>query len=464
VKGDVRDLIVIGGGSGGIAAAQSAKFRGATVAIVQDGPIGGDCTWNGCIPSKALLAAASRGEPFDMAMASVQAAIDAIAAAEDAEMLRHEGIEVIEGRGTIVVRTGGVLLGVEVGEVTHQAKSIIVSPGSKPLVPPIGGLADVGYLTNETIFSLSEQPKHLLIVGGGPIGCEMAEAFSSLGSVVTLIEGADRLMPRDDADAAAVITRSLGRHGVGVRTGVFVSEVAATGLGVAATLSDESSVEGSHVLIATGRAPNHGEMGLEAVGVELTDCGWINVDEHLQTSIKGVYAVGDAIGGLQLTHAAGHQARLATENALRVGMTKVRKHRYDPGEIPWVTFTSPEVAQVGVTEEQARSIKGAKVAEVPLSAVDRAVAVDRADGFIKLIAVPRKVIGMAGGGRLIGATIVADRAGELAGEVALAIRTKMFAGRLAQTVHAYPTWSIGLQYAAAQFIAEYDGRSARDPR
>ncbi|NOX31438.1 MAG: FAD-dependent oxidoreductase, partial [Actinobacteria bacterium] len=291
--GDVRDLLVVGGGSGGIAAAQSAKFRGATVAIVQDGPIGGDCTWTGCIPSKALLAAASRDEPFDVAMASVQAAIGAIAAAEDAEMLREEGIEVVEGRGTLVGRTGGALLGVEVGGVTHRAKSIIVCPGSKPLIPPIGGLADVAYLTNETIFSLSEQPEHLLVVGGGPIGCEMAEAFSSLGSVVTIIEGDLRLMPRDDADAAAVIDRSLGRRGVGIRTGVFVSEVAATDLGVAATLSDGSSIESSHVLIATGRAPSHAEMGLEAAGVELTDRGWINVDEHLQTSIKGVYAVGD---------------------------------------------------------------------------------------------------------------------------------------------------------------------------
>ena len=465
-----HDLIVVGGGSGGIGAARVARFRDVSVAIVQDGPLGGDCTWTGCVPSKALLAAAAAGTSFDEAMATVQSAVQTIAGHETAEALAEEGIDVIAGRG--------VLTGpreVTVDGVVHRARiAVIVSPGSAPLLPPIDGLDQVGALTNEEIWSLPSLPARLAIIGGGPIGMEMAQAFTRMGSSVTVVEGASRVMPRDDADAAAVVHRVLSAEGVDIRTGVFASSVRREDAGtvhleladgtVHLELADGSVVEADQLLVAAGRRPAHASMGLEEVGVKMTDRGWIEVDEHLQTAVDGVYAIGDAVGDRQFTHAAGHMAWLAVENALARGMRRFSKHSYDPGNIPWVTFTSPEVAQVGVTEAEAADIDGAVVAELPLAELDRAVAVGRTDGFVKLISVPRRGLGMTGGGRLIGATIVADRAGELAGEAALAVRTGMFAGRLAQTVHAYPTWSIALQMAAAQLVGEYGGRTARPPR
>lgn len=452
------DIAVVGAGSGGLAAAAVAKFRGASVCIVQDGPVGGDCTWTGCIPSKALLAAAARGESFDDAMKSLRRAVREIADAETVEVLRREGYTVREGRGTVL---GNGRVEVE-GEVV-RARNVVVSPGSRPGVPPIPGLNAVPFVTNEQLFDLEKLPESLAIIGGGPIGCEMAQAFSALGSAVTIVEGEQRLLPRDDAAASAVAEAALVDSGVKVRTGLFVSAVDNASGGVAVSLADGSSFIASLLLVATGRAPSHAEMGLAEAGVEFDDRGWIVVDRHLQTAAPGVWAIGDALGTTQFTHAAAHMARLAVENALGAGIAKFRKHRFDPGEIPWVTFMSPEVAQVGVSEEAAREIKGARVAELPLSELDRAVAVNRPMGFVKLIAAPRPVIGFAGGGRLIGATIVAERAGEMIGEAALAIRTAMFAGRLAQTVHPYPTWSIAIQMAASQFVGTYNGRTARAP-
>jgi len=453
-----HDIVVVGAGSGGLAAAAVAKFRGASVCIVQDGPVGGDCTWTGCIPSKALLAAAARGESFDDAMKSLRRAVNEIAAAETVEILRSEGYTVVEARGT-VLGEGKVDVG---GEIV-RGRNVVVSPGSRPGVPPIPGLNSVPFVTNEQVFELDRLPESLAIIGGGPIGCEMAQAFSALGSTVTLVEGEQRLLPRDDAAASAVAEDALAASGVTVRIGVSASAVERVPGGVSVALADGSNLVTSLLLVATGRSPSHSDMGLAEAGVEFDDRGWIVVDRHLQTAAPGVWAIGDALGSTQFTHAAAHMARLAVENALGVGITRFRKHRFDPGEIPWVTFMSPEVAQVGVTEEAAREIKGARVAELPLSELDRAVAVNRTMGFVKLIAAPRPVIGFAGGGRLIGATIVADRAGEMIGEAALAIRTGMFAGRLAQTVHPYPTWSIAIQMAASQFVGTYNGRTARPP-
>ncbi len=454
------DLIVVGAGSGGIAAARAARYRGASVAMISDGPIGGDCTWTGCVPSKALLAAAGQGLDFDSAMKRVSGAIETVAGGEDAETLGREGIMVLSGYG--LLRGEGE---VEVDGSTYRSEGVILSPGSRPAVPPIDGLEDVAFITNEQVFELTSQPKHLLVLGGGPIGCEMAEAFVRLGSTVTVLEAADRLLPRDDPAASAAIARSLSASGVDVRVGSGVVQVVAAGERVDALLADGTTVSGSRLLVATGRSPNHMGMDLESVGVKLDRRGWIAVDDTLETSLEKVYAVGDAVGGLQFTHAAAHMSRLAVDNALRAGFAKVRRHRYDPSEIPWVTFTSPEVAQVGITEQQA-VVSGldVRVAEVPLSEVDRAVAVGRTDGFVKLLSAPRRSLGWLGGGRLVGATIVADRAGEMVSEVAVAIRTAMFAGRLAQTVHPYPTWSVALSQASAMFVGEYAGQTEREPR
>jgi len=452
-----HDVVVVGAGSGGLAAAHMAKFRGASVCIIEDGPIGGDCTWTGCVPSKALLAAAARGETFDEAMSSVSAAVVEVGGAETADVLRSHGFSVVEARGTLIGNGR-----VDVGDAVVVGRHLVVAPGSRPAIPPISGLEGVPYLTNEDVWNLASLPKSLTIIGGGPIGCEMAQAFASLGAEVTVIEGEDRLLIRDDADASTVARRTLTEAGVVVMTGAFVEEATRRDACIAVKVGG-SVVESEALLVATGRAPAHDSMGLEEVGVSMTAAGWIDVDAQMRTTAKNVWAVGDAVGSTQFTHAAAHMARVAIDNALGIGIAKLRKLRFDPAEIPWVTFMTPEVAQIGATEAEAVGIKGARVAELPYSAIDRAVAARRPEGFIKLIAVPRPIVGFAGGGRLIGATIVGGGAGELISEVALAIRTKVFAGRLAQTVHPYPSWSFGLAMTAGQFLGTVDGRTSRAP-
>ena len=454
------DLTVVGGGAAGLAAAYSARMRGATVTIVQDGPIGGDCTFTGCIPSKALLSSAARGNGFDQAMADVRAAVSAIAAEESADALATRGIEVIEGRGRFLAPDR-----IEVNGAVVRANRVIVAAGSTAALPPIPGLSDAAYLTNDELWDLDELPRRIVIIGGGPIGCEMAEAFSTLGSEVTLIEGVDRLLPRDDPDASAVVTAALQRRGVAVRTGAFAGGVRSLTDSVVEISIGDDRIEADQLLVAVGRSPALDGMDLDAAGVELTESGWIKVDEHLATSAQGVYAAGDVIGSLQLTHAAGAMAEVAVSNALGGGLARLRKRVWEPRHVPWVTFTSPEVGQLGVTEAQATEVRGARVATIDASQIDRAVAAGRTEGFIKLIAGPRRVGGSIGGGRLIGATVVADRAGELISELALAARTGMFVGRLAQTAHPYPAWSMGIQQAATQFFTDaFTGRSARPPR
>lgn len=453
------DLLVIGGGAAGLAAAFGARWRGKRVTIVQDGPIGGDCTFTGCVPSKALLAAAAAGHSFDRAMSDVRGAVDAVAAEESAEALKVRGIDVIEGRGRFIDRNR-----VDVDGTELRADRIVIAAGSRASVPPIPGLSDTAHLTNHDLWQLSELPARLVIIGGGPIGCEMAQAFSTLGSHVTVVEGVDRLLPRDDAEAAAVVTESLQRRGVAVHTGQFAGSVRSGADGTTEVVVGEEVVVADRVLVATGRAPALEALGLEAAGVEVTDRGWIEVDEHLATTAKGIYAAGDVVGSIQLTHAAGAMAQVAVANAFGVGVARFRKQSWEPKHVPWVTFTTPEVGQVGLTEAEAAGIKGARVATLQMSQVDRAVATGRTEGFIKLIAAPRSVVGNLGGGKLIGATVVADRAGELVGELALAARTSMFVGRLAQTVHPYPTWSMAISQAATQFFTDaFTGSSARPP-
>lgn len=452
---EIHDLVVVGAGAAGLAAAHTGRLRGASVCIVQDGPVGGDCTWTGCIPSKTLLAAAAHGASFDEAMARVRATVLDVAASESAAVLREQGIAVIEGRGRLLGEGR-----VEVGGDVARGRHVILAPGSRPAAPPIPGLTEAGYLTNEQVFDLTAQPRSLVIIGGGPVGCELAQALARLGTQVTLLEREAQLLPRDDVDAAAIVRDALAADGVDVRTGAAVARIAGTADAVAVHLEDGSVIGAARLLVATGRAPSHADMGLDEVGVESTEQGWIEVDEHLRTSVDGVWAVGDAVGRAQLTHAAAHMARLAVDNALGVGIARIRKHRYDPDVVPWVTFTAPEVAQVGRTEAAAADLDGARVAYLPMTEVDRAITSGQTAGFVKLIAAPRRGLGFAGGGRLVGATVVSPTAGETIGEATLALTTGMFTGRLAQSVHAYPTWSFAVPTAAAQFFGTIDGRTA----
>ena len=446
------DLVVIGGGVAGLAAARAARWAGASVALVADGPLGGDCTFTGCVPSKTLISAANRGMSFTEAMAEVQRVIAVIASTENDEVLTGEGVDVIRGRARFVDATR-----IEVEGSTVTGGRFVIATGSRPLVAKIDGLAGVDHLTNENVFDLVAAPSSIGILGGGAGGCELAQAFARLGVRVSLFEAVDRLLPSEEPEASAIVAQSLRADGVDLHIGVPVKKIESDGArGGARIEAGKSMVTVEQVLVALGRVPNTAGLDCEAVGVRLDDRGHVRTDDRLKTAVETIYAAGDVTGRLPFTHAADEMGRLAAGNALGKGMRG--KHRTH--WTPWCTFTDPEVARVGLTEAEA-SRKGGRVAYLPLSELDRAITDGRTDGYIKLIAGPRPVTRRAYGGRIIGATIVGPRAGELIHEPALAMRTGMMVGRLAQAVHAYPTWSYGIQKAAAQFFVEVEGRRAR---
>lgn len=449
-----HNLVVIGGGAAGLAAARTGAGLGARTLLVADGPIGGDCTFTGCVPSKTLIEHAARGASFAQAMTAVRDAIQTVAATETAEALRGEGIEVLSGvavfRSREEIRVGGRGL---------AAGPCVIATGAHPAVPAVPGLADLPYLTSETVFDLYEPPRSLAVLGGGATGCELAQAFHRLGVEVTVVEGAARLLPGEAPEASAIIAEVFAREGISVRTGARV--VAAAGAadgGIRLQLADGGPVEAQRLLVAAGRAPATGGLGLDRAGVRTGDRGHVVTNARLGTTAPGVYAAGDVTGRLQLTHAAYAMGRVAARNALGGR----RQATYSEDGTPRVVFTDPEVAQVGLTESEAGDAGlDARVAYLPMSELDRAITSGHTDGFVALIAGPRRLVGHRGGGRVLGATIVAARAGEMIHEPALAIRTGMFTGRLAQTTHAYPTWSIAVQQAAAQFFGTYGGRTAR---
>ena len=445
-----HDLIIVGGGAGGLGAARAARWVGADVVLVNDGPLGGDCTFTGCVPSKTLLAAAAQGLSFGEAMARVAGTIDRIAATETADVLRAEGVHVVEGRARLVTHDT-----VAVESARLAAPRIIVATGGRPSVPPIPGLDEVDVLTTETVFSLDAAPASIGIIGGGPIGCELAQAFAGLGVDVSLFEALPRLLSREEPAASAVVETALGDAGVHVQTGASIERVAPRPDGIALVTSDGETVV-EKLLVAVGRIPNSHGMGVEELGVRLDTGGHIVTNDRLETAVRGVFAVGDVTGKLPFTHAADEMGRLATGNALKKGP----RGRFRTSWIPWATFTNPEVARIGMTEAEAAD-HGGRVAELPMAEMDRAVTDGRTEGFVKLIAGPKRLTRNAFGGGLLGATIVAPRGGEMIHEVALAMRTRMFTGRLAQTVHAYPTWSYAIQKAAGQFFGEVEGRTAR---
>jgi pyruvate/2-oxoglutarate dehydrogenase complex dihydrolipoamide dehydrogenase (E3) component len=452
------DLLVIGGGAAGITAAREGARRGARTALVQDGPVGGDCTFTGCVPSKTLLAAAARGESFAEAMAAVRTAVARIAATEDDLALERDGVSVIHGRA--VLRSPREI---DVHGTRLRGRRVIIATGAGPAIPPIEGLRDIDYLTNESVFSLTSLPRRLAVLGGGATGCELAQAFARLGSTVIVVEAEARLLPREEPEASHVVATALAADGVAIGTGVGLEGVERLDDRGRARLrlSADGAVESDRVLVAVGRRPASAGLGFAKVGVAMDERGHVRTDATLATSVKGIWAVGDVTGLMPFTHAAARMGFVAARNAL--APRGRRRQRFDSRPIPWVTFTAPEVGRVGMTEADAVE-RGGRVAYLPLDAVDRAVTTGETRGFVKLIAGPRRLLRNAGGGRLLGATVVAPTGGELIHEAALAMRTRMFTGRLAQTTHAYPTWSTAIQQAAAQFFLELDGRSARPAR
>jgi pyruvate/2-oxoglutarate dehydrogenase complex dihydrolipoamide dehydrogenase (E3) component len=447
-----RELIVVGGGPGGMAAARAARRAGVRPLLVQLGPIGGDCTFTGCVPSKTVIEAAARGESFAAAMLAARRAVERIAAGEDDDVFRREGIDVLHGWATF--RSPHEL---DVNGTVLRSRRFVIATGTQPAVPPVDGLAGVDHLTNENVFELTDLPASLAVLGGGAIGCELAQAFRRLGADVTVIEALDRLLPREEPEASAAVAEAFTVEGIQLRTGQSLHRVEPLDAKGAVRLHLDRGdiVIADRVLVAIGRRGATADLGLEAAGVA-TAGGFVRVDDRLATTTPGIWAAGDVTGLLQFTHAADEMGRVAVANAL----SRHGRRRFDTSAIPWVTFTSPEVARVGMTEAEAAA-HGGRVAFLPMTEVDRAVTAGKTLGFVKLIAGPRRLLGNAGGGRILGATIAAERGGELVHEPALAMRTHMFTGRLAQAVHAYPTWSMAIRQAAAQFFLEINGRRAR---
>jgi pyruvate/2-oxoglutarate dehydrogenase complex dihydrolipoamide dehydrogenase (E3) component len=450
------DVVVIGGGAGGLAAAREAVRRKARTVLVHEGPLGGDCTHTGCVPSKSLISAAAKGLSFGDAMKRVHQAIATIERTEDADQLKKEGIDTLNARAEFV---GPRVLGVDGRRLSPNR--VIVATGSGPVVPPIPGLREIAPLTNENVFDLEALPARLVMLGGGPIGCELAQAFHRLGSHVTIVEGMSRVLGREEPEASEVIATVLAREGIELALGCKAERVESNGSGgLWLHLEGGRVVDGDRILVAVGRRPSTQGFGLDRAGIELDERGFITTDDTLRTTADGVYAVGDVIGKLPFTHAADQMGRVAAANA--VSRSPIPK-KFTTDAIPWATFTDPEVAHVGMTEAEAAE-HGGQVAFLPMTEVDRAVAADETDGFVKIVAGPRKVLRGLAGGQVLGATIVAPPAGEMINEIALAMRTHMLTGRLAQTVHAYPAWSMAIRQAAGQFFWEVGGRAARPAR
>ncbi len=435
------DICIIGGGSAGLSVAAGAVQMGARVVLVEKGRMGGDCLNTGCVPSKALLAAAHHAHaiknshqfglhtsPPNIDFAGVMAHVRDVIAG----IAPHDSIERFERLGCTILTDHARFTShntLMAGETTVRAKRFIIATGSRAAIPPIPGLEDVPFLTNETLFDNDHCPQHLIIVGGGPIGIEMAQAHKRLGARVTVIEQG-QILPKDDPDLVAIARQALEDDGVSLYENALAKQVTRHGTGHRLTMMHkgaELTLEGSHLLIATGRHANIEDLGLEQAGVEC-DKGAIKVDARLRTSNKRIFAIGDVTGGLQFTHMASYDAGIVIRNALF--RLPARAHYR---AVPWVTYIDPEIAQVGLTEEAARAAHGncVRTASWHYAENDRARAERRTDGMIKVVT--------TASGRILGAGIAGPKAGELIGLWSLAISQKMKIGAVAGHIAPYPT-------------------------
>lgn len=452
-----NNLVVIGGGSAGLIAAYIAATVRARVTLVEQGAMGGDCLNTGCVPSKTLIrsaavahsirdaarfgiAAAAPQVDFPRVMARVREAIAHIEPKDSMERYRSLGVACVAGRATLIDPHH-----VAVGDQTLSTRSIVLAAGASPMVPPVPGLAAVQPLTSENVWDLDELPARLVVMGGGPIGCELAQAFQRLGSRVTLVDMAPRLLPREDPDTSEHLAGVLRAEGVDVRTGHKAASVEVDpqrpGAGVlhAETDGEPAALPFDRILVAVGRRPNSAGFGLEALGIETAGNGAVVVDRYLRTSCRNVFACGDLVGPYQFTHMASHQAWYAAVNAL---FGRFRRFAVNYAVVPWVTFTDPEVARVGLSEEDAREQgRRVEVTTYPLDDLDRAVAEGATGGWVKVITEP-------GRDRVLGATIVGAHAGELIGEFILAMTHGLGLKRLMSTIHVYPTLSEAVKMSA----------------
>ncbi len=455
------DMTIIGGGSGGLTAARIAASLGAKVLLVDKERLGGDCLYYGCVPSKSLIHAArivrQAQEAMSFGLASTHSSVDmakvsqyvqgVIGRVGEAEKVYVENVMVKFGDITFTSPTELVLNG-----ETFTSRNTIIATGSRPAVPDIEGLEETGFYTNNDLFDLQRLPKSLIVIGGGPIGVEMGQAFARLGTQVTLITRANRILPKEDYDASATLANVFTSEGIHLLTETTPVKIERRGDKKVVTVQHgegQKTFEAEQILIALGRKPNIEGLGLEAAAIKYESKS-IAVDEHLQTSAPHVYAIGDVIGGYLFTHVAAYQAGIAVRNAL----VPVSKKKVDYRVMPWCTFTDPEVARVGMTYEEAeKHFKDIRTEVFPFTEVDRAQAENETKGFIKLILAGKKE-------EIIGAHIVGPQAGELLGEITLAMQHNMTVNDIYNTIHAYPTMASGIQQAAFEAYLKSDAAAS----
>ncbi len=449
------DVVVIGGGSGGLVAALVAKELGARVALIDRERLGGECLYAGCVPSKTLIHIArvahlvrqgeqlgvlssAKGVAMPRVAATIAGVIDTVGEFEQSYVA---GVDVRFGKA--IFRDARTLT---LDGASITARSFIIATGSRPAIPDIADLdANFGYLTNDSVFALDRLPQSLVVLGGGPVGCELAQAFARLGSAVTIVQRAARLLPREEPEVSAAIHSALASEGIEIILGARVTSARRQGdlRGVTYDFADGASgfAWGSDLLVAAGRVPNVVDLGLAAAGVAHTARG-ITVDERLRTSAPRIFAIGDVIGGYAFTHVAAEQGKIAARNAIFPGRLQAR---VDLSVVPWVTFTDPQAARVGLTEADARARHGAGVRAqtLPWARIDRAQTESAPAGFIKLV--------IDGKGTIYGAHLVGAGAGELLGEIALAMRNGLRLDAVGKTIHPYPTLSTGLSQIAGDF-------------
>jgi len=436
----ITDLCIIGAGSAGLSVAAGASQMGADVTLLERGKMGGDCLNYGCVPSKSLIAAAHAAHTVRAAgRFGIRAAAPEIdfPAVRDhvrdviSSIAPHDSEERFTGLGVRVIRAEGRFVGprsLVAGDFEIEAKRFVIATGSSPAVPPIPGLDATPFFTNETIFDNAAPIAHLIVIGGGPIGMEMAQAYRRLGAEVTVIEGLTAL-GNDDPELAEVVKRAFAREGIAIHEGAMVKRVADGGGGVSVEAEKDGkalNLAGSHLLLAVGRTPNIRELGLEAAGVE-HGRGGIRVDARLRTTNRRIYAIGDAAEGYKFTHVAGYHAGIVIRNVLFRLPAKV-----DYRALPWVTYTAPELAQVGMTEAQARDRHGEiRILRAPFADNDRARAERETEGLLKVITTRRGVV--------LGAGMAGEKAGELIQPWCLPIAKGMKIGALANLILPYPT-------------------------
>lgn len=454
------DMAILGAGASGLIAADFAVQLGARTALLDKGPIGGDCTWTGCVPSKSLIkvamvahharvaskyGVAASTPVIDMPKVRdyLRATIEQIYTPTTPESLRKKGMDVFIGPAHFLDPDT-----LQVGSERLRARKVLINTGAGPRIPSVLGLAEVPYCTYLKIFENDRMPEHLLVIGGGPIGCEIAQAYRRLGSRVTVI--AQRLLPREEPEVTGLLDRIFAQEGI-ERIAARAESVRSDGDAIIVHTGVGEAI-GDLLLVAVGRAPIVDGLGLEAAGVRYSERG-IVVNDHLQTTARHIYAAGDVIGGPQFSHLAGWQGFQAVRNALLPGNNAGMS-----AAMPHITFTTPEVAQIGLTERAAREkfIDGdLQIMTFDISKVDRAVNEDDHLGMIKIIARRNGII--------LGATIVGERAGEAISEIAVAMRNKLKLSDLASTIHPYPTYSTGIQLLATKMAVEraFSGRSGR---